>query len=167
MARETLVNRDQAVSQRADFPNVKCWFKEEWFQIKTTLATSERIKGFVEMEDGNIVDDQRFDSIRKYARNIWDTLKGEGLAPQSWRMATEQVKERYRTMLCGSFPELRLCHRNWKADQVATLYYSPWYNYWVKNRIDNENSTKRGAKLVSQIALAYFYLFISCNYSNP
>ena len=40
----------------------------------------------------------------------------------------------YYASMAERFPELRLCALDWKADMVATVYYSPWRKTWLKKQ---------------------------------
>jgi hypothetical protein len=110
---------------------------------------TEVARFFIETEEGEIVDEDRFDKMRKYARKIWDLFETEGSVPPSWGQAARQLKQRYHKLMRDNFPELKLCNDNWKADQIATSNYPSWYQYWVvrkSHNLDSENLLKRRVK---------------------
>ena len=111
-----------------DFPNVKFWFRSDWSRFKTNNPKS---KIFIETEEGTIVLGARINAIRKCARNFWDGLRVDGAPPPTWGQATSQTKNQYHSLMRKNFPELKLCHNNWKSELLATSHYSPWYHYWV------------------------------------
>jgi hypothetical protein len=40
----------------------------------------------------------------------------------------------YYSEMGSRFPQLKLCELNWKAELIATVYYSPWYITYMKRK---------------------------------
>lgn len=146
--------------ERADFPNVKFWFKHDWLKKVGTEAA----KVFVETEHGKAVNVNRLDDIRKYARKFWHTID-KGSAPPTWRQAPIEMKQMYYGLMIEKFPELKLCDNNWKADQIAATNYNSWHSYWVKrlvNEVQMKPSKRRKiTSSVSRISGSLFHFYFS------
>lgn len=84
--------------------------------------------GYVEKEDGEVVDGHAAADIRKHARSIWvqiaTTTEGP---PAKWGEAGLKHHEMYER-----YPMLQFCQSDWKVDQIATDYYPSWYSSWRK-----------------------------------
>jgi hypothetical protein len=140
--------------EQQDFPHITFWFRSNWPSKRG--ETDPKI--FVETEDGEIVSRKRMDDMRKYARSLWDTFLGEGIAPQKWGEATTLIRQRYHRLMCKEFGELRFCDKDWKADHIATLHYPSWYKYWVTQGRDRKQKTR--SRSVSRISVFHYHLNI-------
>ena len=120
-------------------------------------------KFFVETEQGDLVNDDRLDEIRKHARKFWDEID-KASAPPTWKHAPTEMKQMYQRFMVDKFPELRLCDNSWKADQIAASNYGSWYNYWVKRRINDAQmkpaKRQKTTLSVSMISNALSLLFL-------
>ncbi|KIY42934.1 hypothetical protein FISHEDRAFT_78995 [Fistulina hepatica ATCC 64428] len=130
--------------QHLDYPNVKYWFVADWRRrpkdgaMKLT-STSKSVRGnlralndenlhhrFLEYEDGTVVGGRRLLSMLQDSRGLFEMIFDAGLSPKTWKSAREDVQDFYFTSMGRSFPELRLCADNWKANKLATVVYSKW-----------------------------------------
>ena len=119
-------------------------------------------KVFIETENGDAVNEDRLNDIRKYARKLWDTID-KGSAPPTWKQAPIQMKQMYHKLMVEKFSELKLCDNNWKADHLASTNYTSWHNYWVKRRL-KEVQTKplkrrKITSSVSRISASLFHCY--------
>jgi hypothetical protein len=113
--------------KHTDFPNVKFWFKRNW----SKKVGSEPPRVFVETENGDPVGEDRLESLRKYARNLFQTID-KSTAPPTWKQAPTAMRQGLHRLMIDKFPELRLCDSDWKVDQVVSGTYTSWHSYWVK-----------------------------------
>ena len=138
---------------RADYPNVKFWFKCHWTEFLndqliditlSALPAGTQGRGrtraslnvnvamrYVELEDGKAIDGDRASEIRKFARTIWVSFGKRGLAPAKWGQADVETRKEYRQEMNLCFPELRFCDLDWKSEQVVTDNYPSWYTTWA------------------------------------
>jgi hypothetical protein len=100
--------------------------------------------GYVEMEDGEVVDGHAAADIRKYARSIWVHIAttSETGTPAKWGEAGVKNHEAYRTQMYERYPNLQFCESDWKVDQIATDYYPSWYSTWRKNHSESGPTIK-------------------------
>jgi hypothetical protein len=68
--------------------------------------------------------------MRSFACCIWVELGVSGTAPVTWGQVDMESRKGYYRAMNIAFFELRLCDANWKADQIATDFYSSWYSKW-------------------------------------
>jgi hypothetical protein len=136
---------------RSKYPDVKFWTRKEWLE---NIATNEDITtvtenprrgrvrasqginvtmGYVEKEDGEVVDGHAASDIRKCAHSIWVHIATtETGPPAKWSEAGIKHNEEYRMQMYQRFPMLQLCESDWKVDQIATDNYPSWYSSWRK-----------------------------------
>ncbi|KAF9456107.1 hypothetical protein BDZ94DRAFT_1315480 [Collybia nuda] len=81
---------------------------------------------YVEMEDGEVVNSETAKSIRKHACTLWALFLLEGRAPATWDAVDAATGSHYHHDMHTKFPELALCHDNWKSEQVAIDNYPGW-----------------------------------------
>ena len=136
---------------RSNYPHIKFWTRKEWFENVatnedvTTLAENPRrgrvrasqginvTMGYVEKEDGEVVDGHVASGICKCARSIWVHIATtETGPPAKWGDAGIKHNEAYHTQMYQRFPMLQLCESDWKVDQIATDNYPSWYSSWRK-----------------------------------
>ena len=121
--------------EQEDFPNVKYWFKRNW----TKMGSESNV--FFETQHGEPVNDDRVDDCRKYAREFFDSIDKSKIPP-TWKQAPTEMRHMLHNFLVDVFPEFRLCHNNWKVDQIVSPTYTSWRNYWVK-RFEPPNLKRR------------------------
>ena len=116
---------------RSNYPKVRFWFRKDWINQKketsgitkvnesNLFTTTDQNKGwapsglnvtlrYVEDVHGVVVDGFRASEMRKFARAIWNQLRGAGKAPRSWGKADLDVATHYRREMRRRFPELGL-----------------------------------------------------------
>lgn len=150
---------DSEPLKQADYPKVRFWFKRDWskFQKGSKAAKDASVDNssdskmvgrgkarsaeginvmmlYIERDDGTSVDGDVANNIRQTARSIWENLGNAGIAPTTWGQADMQVKKDYWREMAEVFPYLKLCDRNWKANQIATEFYTKWYQGWLRNK---------------------------------
>jgi len=86
---------------------------------------------YVQDRHGSVVDGHAVSMMRALARAIWVELGIGGAAPTTWKQVDAQSRDSYYHAMNVGFFELRLCNENWKAEQIATVYYLSWYNKWL------------------------------------
>lgn len=157
--------------KQADYPNVKFWYRQDWFNHVKDSGNSTDIaaafvrgktlisKGinknakYIETEDGQPIDGYRLRDIRAHARAVWEGFRAVHRAPLSWGKADAEISRLYRHEMCSKFPEFRLCDNDWKADLLATTDYPSWYNNHVKDfeikveaTMDSDSAVLPGSK---------------------
>ena len=132
-----------------DFPQIRFWTKKEWAEHTTSkediTTTTEnphgRVRaskginvtmGYVEGENGEVVDGHVTSEIRKSACSIWVHISkiAETGPPAKWGEAGVKYIELYRKQIYDHFLILRYCELDWKVDQIATDNYPSWYSAW-------------------------------------
>ena len=135
---------------RSNYPHIKFWNRKEWLENVATngdvttltenpqrgrVRASQGINvtmGYVEKENGEVVDGHAASDIRKCARSIWVQIATTEAAPAKWSEAGIKHNDSYRMQMYRRFPILQLCESDWKVDQIATDNYPSWYSSWRK-----------------------------------
>ncbi|KAJ2990287.1 hypothetical protein NUW54_g8517 [Trametes sanguinea] len=153
--------------QQAHFPKVPFWRKREWHDAEkaakvstipgeergkrgpTRMAQGENIAlRFITDADGNPVDGQRAQTIRRRFREFCVYLHNNNMAPPTWQRGvnTEIVTAYHHWMRTQCF-ELQLCEDNWKADKVAILSnYTQWKKKFEARIARAEEAARLAAK---------------------
>lgn len=127
------------------------WFKQDWTEFckhnkqaeptdpQVSLRGSARAHmginmamRYVQDRHGSAVDGYVAAMMRALARAIWVELGICGAAPTTWKQVDAQSRDAYYCAMNVGFFELRLCDANWKAEQIATTYYSAWHFKWCE-----------------------------------
>ncbi|KAJ6474348.1 hypothetical protein C8R45DRAFT_935740 [Mycena sanguinolenta] len=111
---------------KADYPKLSYWFRDKFGKDDdlTTISDETRNKlGFLEHEDGTPFTNTEIAAVRQTAREVFQTLLDDSLAPQTWSNASSIAANAFRKELISMFPEIRLCAHNWKV-----------YPQWTRNR---------------------------------
>jgi hypothetical protein len=99
--------------------------------LKLDVKTST-ISAYMEDEDGKEIPEDERTAARTKARSFWIMLWNEKKAPPSFRSAEIGIKDRFILLMEKSYPWLRLCSNHWKATQIWSNHYSPWYGSMLK-----------------------------------
>ena len=152
---------------KARYPDVKYWRKNEWNRRPTTTTVVNAqagVKGrqrraaginvncgFVEDEDGIPVDGYRVTAISNRFREVWRECHSRGIAPPTWGKGSATFRDFVRIQMYKYASELRLCEDHWKLDFLATMNYPGWYRKHVLGEdsdkedggnVDKENRDK-------------------------
>ena len=103
---------------------------------------------YIEKEDGQSVDGDIAAEIRQTVWTFWVELEDAGIVlPETWGQIGEQRRREYLRKMAEVYPYIRLCHQDWKANQVATAFYLKWYKD-RSNKIDSKvgSDGKRSCK---------------------
>ena len=125
------------------------WFKQDWTEFVKQNNAGEPtdpqvpLRGnarahmginvcmrYIQDRHGSVVDGYAACMMCALARAIWVELGIAGAAPSTWKQVDAQSRRSYYYAMNVGFFELRLCDTNWKAEQIATTYYSAWYRKW-------------------------------------
>jgi hypothetical protein len=121
---------------QADYGDVKFWNKKDYMTAKKNKKISTGFQSdksdnimtwYVEDDSGNPVDGDTVDSMRSYARLIWQYFLDSGMAPLTWADINVVAHNYYEHHMTRRFPELGYGTNNWKAHMLATDNYSSWY----------------------------------------
>jgi hypothetical protein len=163
---ETGPNHPAPINQQ-DYPHVKYWFKRDWSEHQSELATeannscAQRGRGraakginvsmrYVEYENGEMISGDRATEIRRFARSIWVLLGKKGTPPATWGAADIETRKLYCYEMGERFNELRLCDLDWKAEQIATDNYPSWHNTWDSKTIQQDIRIEQGSSRASE-----------------
>jgi len=154
----TAISPDLPALVRSDFPNVKYWTRREWKdhllarRSVTVFGESDQdgdtknaSMSYVEDKDGIPVTCDRATSIRKFAREIWTELLGNGKAPTSWSKVGLTAGHQYRSEMKRRYPELQLCEGDWKSELIATENYPSWYSSKRPTKVKKEDQPDTAA----------------------
>ncbi|KAL7281948.1 hypothetical protein ACG7TL_003415 [Trametes sanguinea] len=132
---------------QADFPNVPHWHRKDWVTASRDMKLSTApgdvqaqrgptrmsqgqnvVLGFVTDVNGNPVDGQRAQLIRRRFREFCVYLHNNHKAPETWQRGIDKdIILGYHHWMRTQCWELQLCEDNWKADKVAVLSnYTQW-----------------------------------------
>ncbi|KAJ7017468.1 hypothetical protein C8F04DRAFT_1155975 [Mycena alexandri] len=118
----------------ADYPRAKHWQKKSWTKqiqhdagrtSKTNRATKNCLL-FITNQEGEPPTQDVLEDIRKLSYSVFFGCEREGILPAVWSQAGHDVLNRFRSTLEAAFPDLRLCHRHWKADRLAGKVFMAW-----------------------------------------
>ncbi|KAF8149309.1 hypothetical protein K438DRAFT_1988938 [Mycena galopus ATCC 62051] len=82
---------------------------------------------FIEDKNGDVALDDK-NACHGWCYKFFFGLQTEGRAPDSWGKASLALTSEFRTAAESEFPNLRLCHLHWKADQLASILYAAWHS---------------------------------------
>ncbi|KIK72501.1 hypothetical protein PAXRUDRAFT_38141, partial [Paxillus rubicundulus Ve08.2h10] len=82
--------------------------------------------GFLEDENGQIVDKEEQQHICNHQCSLCYTLLTYDLAPTSWGKCPDIAHKFLVRLMRIKFPVLRYCMDDWKADMLMGLYYLQW-----------------------------------------
>lgn len=145
---------------------MRWWYKSDWVKhekstIRDFSKSNERggtraANGvnvryqFMENTQGVVVSGYRATDARARFREFNIHLYNAGRAPDTWvRGIDSQDRVNYDAWMSKMVPELRLCHNNWKARELAVKEYPQWkpaYDKRVRRR--KELAEKRAAALL-------------------
>jgi hypothetical protein len=117
---------------------------------------------FFETEHGDAVNDERVNKCRKHARDFFHAIDISKI-PLTWKQAPTEMRHALHKSLVDAFPELRLCHNNWKVDQMVSPTYTSWHNYWIKRLGPPKTTWKKTRSSVSRVSKCSFIVI----YSDP
>ncbi|KAF8183845.1 hypothetical protein K438DRAFT_1974872 [Mycena galopus ATCC 62051] len=106
-----------SLEQGPDTKRVKFWQKDKW---KLAIRQSKDKNGEVAFDDKN--------TCHGWCYKFFHGLQEEGWAPDSWGKASLALTSEFRTAVETEYPNLRLCHSHWKADQLAGIVYPSWHS---------------------------------------
>ena len=114
---------------RIDFDDVEFWTKGEWLSYQRNCE--ERGKdytklGFLTDADGQSLNDDRIDSITKYARLLWNSLYKEREDPETWGVRSMFASTYFTNHMRIKFPEFQWCEGDWKVHAFATIRFPDW-----------------------------------------
>lgn len=124
--------------ERANFAAVQFWTEDDWQAYEKAAKKNkptrvgnqegdeaEKFTGrFIENVDGSPVPKWRRLDMLKVLKKIFVILDTRGIAPSTWgRGASIEAQELVQTMMYKRYPELRLCHGDWKVEHLATAEY--------------------------------------------
>ncbi|KAG6382169.1 hypothetical protein JVT61DRAFT_818 [Boletus reticuloceps] len=120
--------------KQSEFPLIVYWNKKEYLKgynngkgyLRTIRNDDSGMVGFLEDENGNIVNKDEQARMREFQRSLAYTLLKFGLAPTSWGRCTQPAQEYVVRSMRLKFPIFCYCADNWKADTFMGLYYSQW-----------------------------------------
>lgn len=128
---------------QTEYPAIKFWNYSDWSASKNSGVSGDKVPGkrggipgvnsaqrFIEDVDGNVVSGDRAKDIRTAAHDIFHTISQSKttVLPTSWGVAGLSLSNAFNNELAYQCPELQLCANHWKARQLATNLYPPWYN---------------------------------------
>ena len=119
---------------QSELPRIIYWTKKDYLKdynngkgfLRTTRNGDSGTVGFLEDENGNIVNKDEQARMRDFQRSLAYTLLKFGLAPTSRGRCTRPAQEYVVCSMRLKFPVFRYCADNWKADTFMGLYYSQW-----------------------------------------
>jgi hypothetical protein len=83
---------------------------------------------FVEDANGAVIDGFRVKTILGGAHQMFFQRRDLKKHPKTWGTAGTEILRAYCQETEQQFPELAFCADSWKANYIATLNYSSWYN---------------------------------------
>ncbi|KAF8123164.1 hypothetical protein K438DRAFT_2027437 [Mycena galopus ATCC 62051] len=122
-----------SLEQGPDTKRVKFWQKDKWkLAIKQSKGRSSgkihrNSLRFIEDKNGEVAFDDK-NACRGWCYKFFHGLQEEGRAPDSWGKASLTLTSEFRTAVETEYPNLRLCHSHWKADQLAGIVYPSWHS---------------------------------------
>jgi hypothetical protein len=97
-------------------------------QASDSSTSSSSLSQLICDSEGLPIGAERLQDMFKSARVIFQQLKVRGVAKKTWSEMDPAFTQFYFQQMALEFPELRLCSKNWKANQIATSgVYSKWY----------------------------------------
>jgi hypothetical protein len=136
---------------QSDYPGVKFWSRLDWKKAENNRKDSSELEAkstgrggarsskgenvmmlYIEDTDGSPVDGTLASAIREFARSIWRSFYSQGIAPERWGDAPQEIRDKYCHEMESAFTVLRYCDNHWKSHAVATSIYSQWYHMFVK-----------------------------------
>ncbi|EIW75403.1 hypothetical protein CONPUDRAFT_158866 [Coniophora puteana RWD-64-598 SS2] len=134
---------------RADFPNVKWWEEDVYDRwIESAAVVSRGILDtqlpFLETELGKPISKQEMGKLMRACRTIWHTLDVEGIAPESWGLASSHALGRFTDELVALFPWILASDDNWKIVRLARIRYPSF----MQNQRDRKKKAAAAAALV-------------------
>ncbi|KAF8166501.1 hypothetical protein BJ912DRAFT_1092472 [Pholiota molesta] len=84
--------------------------------------------GFVELENGTIIDGDTAGFIREELRSVYHELKAKGMLPKTWGSIGVTARSFVLSHMYSKFPYLLLCHNDWKVIAIAGPILSQWWN---------------------------------------
>ncbi|KAI0054502.1 hypothetical protein BV25DRAFT_1763290, partial [Artomyces pyxidatus] len=79
---------------------------------------------YIEDENGNIPDKHQCAEIRRHAKELFQTLVAQKMAPHRWGSVSSDAKAFFRQGIYREYPHLRYGEGHWKVDKLATESYS-------------------------------------------
>lgn len=151
---KTLENTKQEVYAQPDYPEVKYWTKKQWKDAENNnkdasdlLENKDKRRGatrsamgenvmmlYIEHANGTPIDGVLAAQIREHARMVWKDLDRRGKAPKTWTDASREVHDEYLREMEERYDVLRYCDNHWKANKLATTFYSIWYSQHKKTK---------------------------------
>lgn len=156
--------------ESADYLHIRFWYRSDWNKFRDTLKklkaselevtpkVSARGKAraagginmmmlYIKTEDGQSVSGHIASEICQTAQSIWKNMKDAGIVlPDKWGQIDDELKKDYLSKMAEAYPYIRLCHQNWKADYVATSFYSGWNNNKKNQGGNPEVGTSSGSQ---------------------
>ena len=119
--------------KQADYPYIKYWTQNNWMRIKKDpklkqLDQESSIASlFYEDEHGIQVSDDIKAAVRRDLIGYWNNMVTDKNIPKPWGLLGFRDQNKFRSMMEGKYPWLRLCDGHWKARQI-------WISNWKSDR---------------------------------
>lgn len=120
-------------AHKDDYPHIQFWTHNDykkWHQASDALGEdSGEGRGslpFLEHVNGDPITGSEQRSLMKTFRTVWFGLQKEGIAPIKWGRATPDARNWLYKEVSRAHPEMALCERFWKIEQVARDRYPSW-----------------------------------------
>jgi uncharacterized membrane protein len=105
---------------------------------------------YVEGEDGITVDGYRATAIRRHARGIFKHLAQHDALARKWGQTSSVASDYFHAEMCKAFPELRLCERYWKSNQVAKDNYPSWRTNHMGDVVVKEDTNVESERVLTK-----------------
>ena len=92
---------------------------------------------FIQFANGDVISVDRVTDYCKTCRAIWHELVKQDNVPHTWGIASIAARDAYRSEMEARYPELQLCARHWKVDQIVMQTYSDWHRSWIWEHQEN------------------------------
>ena len=147
---------------KADYPKVQFWMKGDFCNQmqkakephvpsltvctrgKSRIARGENVTSrYLEDEHGQVINGHVLMEMRALARQVFQHLHSQNLAPRTWTKASIVAHQYYRNSMNAQFPILRLCEGHWKVDKLAIDSYPGWYRNNVLCNLGAQQESER------------------------
>ena len=150
-----IASKEEQSLKQANFPNISFWKQGDWSKVKKELGVTSintvsgprgkehLLKGenmmfqFIQFANGDVISADRVTDYCKTCHAIWHELVKQSNVPHTWGIASIAARDTYRSEMEAHYPELQLCARHWKVDQIAMQTYSDWHHSWVRECQEN------------------------------
>jgi hypothetical protein len=138
----------QITLKKTDYPNVKHWERRKNDAVQFTVikvydtdageSDSESddtggikkhesgVLAFLEDENGKVIDHRERKRLYAELRGFWNDNIDANHPPDNWSSAGATLRDKFRDILEGKFPFLRLCAGRWKVEALWKKNYHSW-----------------------------------------